>query len=316
MIKMFVRKKWIRLSLIVIFLLLVFLNFKGCGSYDAPSTTASPPLISAETLRAWIEAGKVNSNSYDRVVILDINTSENYNAGHIPGALFVNRGELYQNRKEGPAVDINMVLDGPHMDAFIKKYGIDKNTTIVFTGGRGNCSGIPGDIIHVTRAYWTFRYWGFPKGRLKVLDGINCDYSKKYGLTTDPTPQPTPSNYSVRNNVILRSDLRASLAEMIDVADGKVPNAVVVDMRGPTGSYSGTAGSTLGVFNIDVNGDGKIDSQDNDYVVFEGRIKGAKALSWQSLLDPNNNYRFLPKDQLIAQFASIGVDSSKTTYVY
>lgn len=320
MFKMLTAKKRTWLLLIPIVLSLSFLGIHGCGGggYDSPSTTTtSSALISAETLKGWIDDGKVNSTGYERVVILDINTQANYNAGHIPGAYFVNSNDIYQNRKEGPAVDINMVLDGPHMDALIQKYGIDKNTTIVFTSGSGSCgSSTPGAVLNATRAYWTFRYWGFPKERLKVLDGINCDYGKKYALTTSSTLAAAPSTYSVRNIGILRSDIRASLAEMVDVADGKVPDAVVVDFRGPAGSYSGTAGSTSGVFNIDVNRDGKIDSADNDFVVFEGRIKGAKAFLWTDQLDPANNYRFLSADKLIAKFTAIGLDSTKIAHVY
>ncbi len=315
----FFRRKRITVVMIVLSLALLSLVIQGCGGrsgYDTPSTTqTSSALISADTLKGWIDSGKVNGSGYDRVVVLDVNSPANYAYGHIPGAQFLNSNDIYQTRTEGPATDINMVLDGSHMDALIQKYGIDRNTTIVFTSGSpaknisgGLISSPYGDILNATRLYWTFRYWGFPKERLKVLDGINIDYAAKYGpLTTAAAPQITPSTYSVRNNGILRSDLRASLSDMINVAEGKVPNELTIDMRSSTtsGSYAGAPGSTPGVF-----------PPAGDFVVFEGHIKGATALSWQTLLDPNNNYRFLPASQLIAQFTAIGLDSTKTAYVY
>lgn len=308
--KLFEKKRTsLLLMALVLSVLSLSLTLHGCGGggYDSPSTTTtSTALVSADTLKDWVDSGRVNGTGYDRVVVLDINSSSNYSTGHIPGAQFLDSGDIYQTRTEGPATDINMVLDGSHMDALIQKYGIDKNTTIVFTSGVGTCgTGTPGSILSATRTYWTFRYWGFPKERLKVLDGINCDYGKRFGLTTTASPAITPSTYSVRNNSALRSDLRASLSEMIDTASGKVSNALIIDSRGPTGSYAGTAGSTAGVF-----------PPTGDYVVFEGRIKGAKALAYTDQFDSTNNYRFISADSLIAKYAAIGLDSTKTAYVH
>ena len=45
-------------------------------------------------------------------------------------------------------------------------------------------------------------------------------------------------------------------------------------------------------------------------------MKGGKALGYTSLTDAANNDRFLPVDNLVAKFGAIGVDSSKTAYVY
>lgn len=313
MLKVFHGKKSAGILSMVLVLSLISLSLNGCGSgggYDAPSTIATlTALITAEVLKGWIDDGKVNSSGYDRVVILDINSQTNYSAGHIPGAHFVNSNDIYQNRKEGPAVDVNMVLDGPHMNALVQKYGIDKNTTVVFTGGSGSCgTATSGAVLSAVRGYWTFRYWGFSKEKLKVLDGINCDYGKKFTMSTTTTPAPTPSTYSIRDNSLLRNDLRASLSEMIDLADGKIANAIPVDFRGPTGSYAGTAGSTTGVFGIT--------GGPTDYTVFEGRVKGAKTLLWSSMLDSANNYKFLSQSDLTSKLTAIGVDSTKTSYVY
>lgn len=303
-------KRRLYFLILSVFLILIPLYLYSCGGgggYDAPSsTTTSTALVSADTLKQWVDSGRVNGTGYDRVVVLDANSLSNYSTGHIFGAQFLDSADLYQTRTEGPASDVNIVLDGSHMDALIQKYGIDKNTTIVFTSGSGSCgTGTPGAALSATRAYWTFRYWGFPKERLKVLDGINCDYGQRFGLTTEQSPAITPSAYSVRNNTALRSDLRASLSEMIDIANGAVPNAQIIDTRGPGGSYAGTAGSTAGVF-----------PPAGDFVVFEGRIKGATALSFTTHFDPANNYRFLSADTLIAQYAAIGLDSTETAYVH
>ena len=292
-------------------LLLVPLIMNSCSTtnYDIPitsQTSATATLIEPETLKSWIDNGFVNGTGLDRVVILDVTSQATYSAGHIPGAQYANSAEINQSRQEGPAVDINMNADGPHMDAFIQKYGIDKNTTIVFTTG-----GTPGasTILSATRAYWIFRYWGFPKERLKLLNGVNFSYAATYPgeLTTVATPAPVPSTYSVRNNASLRTDLRASLLDMINVAENRVPNAVPIDMRtaATAGSYAGFRGSTSGVFN-----------PGSDFTVFEGRITGARAMDYTTLFDSTNNYRFKSPDVLASMFNGVGIDGTKYTHTY
>jgi 3-mercaptopyruvate sulfurtransferase SseA len=197
-----------------------------------------------------------------------------------------------------------MVPDGPHMDALIQQYGIDKNTTIVFTtGGSASAS----TVLSATRAYFTFRYWGFPKEKLKLLDGVNFSWAASYGLTTDMPPTPVPSTYSVKNNAALRTDLRASLLDMINVTEGRVANAVPIDMRSvaTTGSYAGVRGSTAGVFN-----------PVSDYTVFEGHLKGGKALLYTDMFDAGQQYRFKPADALAKMFTDVNIDGTKYTHVY
>jgi 3-mercaptopyruvate sulfurtransferase SseA len=247
----------------------------------------------------------VNSTGFDRVVILDVTSLGTYTTGHVPGAQFVNSNDIYQVRQEGGAADVNMVLDGPHMDALIQKNGIDNNTTIVFTSGATTPSA--SSVLSATRAYWMFRYWGFAKEKLKLLDGINFSWKAAYGLATDIPASPTPSTYSAKSNPSLRTDLRASLADMINVADGRIANAVPIDMRSiPTdGSYAGKRGSTAGVFN-----------PGNDFTVFEGRLKGGKAMLYTNLFDSTNNYRFKSPDVLASMFTAVGIDNTKLTHVY
>lgn len=303
------RFSW-QLAALSLCLILVPLIMNSCGTSDyatpiTPRTTET--LLSPETLKSWIDSGIVNSvYGFDRVVILDVTSMATYTVGHIPGAQFVNSSDIYQIRQEGPATDVNMVIDGARMDALVQKYGIDIDTTVVITSGGASPSA--GSVLTATRTYWTFRYWGFSKEKLKLLDGINFAWKALYGLTPGDPLTPAPSSYSVKNNARLRTDLRASLSDMINVAEGKVANAVPVDMRSaPTdGSYIGRRGSTTGVFG----------PSGADYVTFEGRLKGAKALLYTDMLDPVNNYRFKSADVLAAMFTAIGVDSTKYTHVY
>jgi 3-mercaptopyruvate sulfurtransferase SseA len=275
------------------------LFFVSCGSdYEKPSTTQTgSPLTAASTLKLWIDAGNVNGAGYDRVVILDVTSYGTYTTGHVPGALFVDSADISQSRTEGVAGSANEVLEGSRMDDLVQRYGIDGNTTVVFTGS---------SLINATRAYFTFRYWGFPKNRLKLLDGLNGNWNTTYGLVPGLSPVVARSGFSVKSNPGLRNDLRVSLSEMIDDADGKIPNVLPIDDRSAAtaGSYAGIRGSTTALFN-----------PSGDYTVFEGRIRGAQALDAKTLYNNGTNV-FNPSDQLVASFTSIGLDSTKTAYVY
>ncbi|MGZ8473463.1 MAG: selenite/tellurite reduction operon rhodanese-like protein ExtH [Candidatus Deferrimicrobiaceae bacterium] len=285
--------------------LVPYLTLWGCGGggFDAPTTTSAPALLSAQTLKTWVDQGKVNGEGYDRVVILDVTSPGEYDntaKGHIPGAQLVNFStELIQTRIEGVAPAFGMIIDGSRMDALIQKLGIDRNTTIVFTSSTS--------IMYATRAYFTFRYWGFPKKCLKVLDGANAAWNAAFaGTFTTDHPVVAPSAYSVRNLGALNAGLRASLGEMMTVAADTDPDTVIVDTRTGelAGSYAGTPKSTAGVF---------APSSPADYAVFEGHMKGGRALGYTTLTAGGS---FLPVDNLVTLFGAIGVDSTKTVYVY
>ncbi len=315
------RKPGKKIGVLLFLVLALALGFQGCGGgsggngYATPSTTSTGVVVSAATVKSWVDSGKVNATGFNRVVILDLGGAANYSKGHIPGAQFLNSANIYEKRDEGVIEDVNMVLDGPTMDALVQKYGIDGNTTIVFTSADPTSASIV-PYWTVCRAYWTFRYWGFPKDRLKILDGLDAAYADQYGLTTDAPPAVTPSTYSVRDNPSFRVDLRASLADMINIADGKVPNTVVIDTRGQDGdgydvksSYSGDKDQTPGVWKA------------GTWVAFEGHIRGAIAINSQKFFKTvkgaSYTYKvFLSPQEMASVFTAAGVDSTKMIVVH
>ena len=303
---------------------LVTLAVWSCSSsgYDDPTnsttTTQTPTaLISAETLKDWMDQGLVNKQGgYDRVVILSITSRDSYDRGHIPGAIFVDNGsEIQQTRVEGLAPSVGMVIDGAKMDALIKRAGIDQYTTIVFTASSTDA------VFQPARGYVTFRYWGFPKARLKVLDGWDNGWKSLYPLTGE-VPVVTASNYTVTPGGVnrTRTDLRASLGEMIAAVEridaetiAGTPSGVIIDGRSAStaGSYSGAAGATTGVFSPNATG------ATTDYVVFEGHMKNAVALNYKSLYSATT-YTYIIESEMISKFTdtSIGMDATKTAYVH
>ena len=68
-------------------------------------------------------------------------------------------------------------------------------------------------------AYWTFRYWGFPRERVKMLNGGDDAWDVAGRPLTDAALVPTPSTFSVTSNKVLKDTLRFSVGEMLTLVD-------------------------------------------------------------------------------------------------
>ena len=257
----------------------------GTTIIAAPAATAtSGVLIDYATLQGWMDSNLVNAASGEKVVILDVTTADAYAAAHIPGAQLWNVSGQAITRTEGPAPAVNMVLDGASMDARIQAAGIDANTTVVITSSASA-------TYYPSRAYFLFRYWGFPKERIKVLNGYNAAWPQPELTTAVPTI--TASTLSVGDlNSGAQLDTRVSLAELMDaVRDAR---GTAIDFRGDKSA----TGSTPGVYS-DVAG---------DYVVFEGTLQGGKAFSWQNFnVDyANGDFRFKSATEIEDALQALG----------
>jgi 3-mercaptopyruvate sulfurtransferase SseA len=283
----------------------------GSGSYADPTasitTTGTPTaLIEPATLKQWMDEGKVNSTdrtSRDRVVIVTVGTAAQYAAQHLPGAQLLNASsELFMTRLEGVGSIGTMVLDGPSMDALVKKLCINANTTIVFVASKNQ------NALNVSRAYFTFRYWGFPKARLKVLNGgengwENAIAANNWPASYAPTtvvPSLTPSTFSIKSlyvnngSTTANFNLRASIGDMITVVD-RINN-----------------GTQL----TDATGVAIMDDRGGNPAVF---IQNAIVDDWAQYLlsGAGNTSTFKPTSELIARLNSFNVTEAKSLiYVY
>lgn len=224
------------------------LTLWGCGtsSYDdvaaarnaaldaAVTTTKTPAIIDAATLKGWMDEGKVNApaGSLDRVALVSVTTMKNYSTTsklHIPGAaLLDSSSELYATREEGLGPVGSMVPAGAQMDTVIKKLGIDANTTIVLTIPKAST-----DSEHYaqSRAYFTFRYWGFDRNRVKILNGGDDSWDfAGYTALTKAAPVISPSTYSVaKNKSGLKDILRYSMTELLTRVDAMIADSTQLD---------------------------------------------------------------------------------------
>lgn len=282
------------------------LGLWGCGdhptSYEDPAdsivTTKTPTaLIDATKLAQWIDEGRLNSTdagSRDKVVVLEVATSANYALGHIPGAQLMNSStELMMTRMDGLAPIGNELLDGPSMDAVVQRCGIDENTTVVLSVSSGT------NFLNATRAYYTFRYWGFPVERLKYVQGGDAGWTTAgYTLDTEATVV-APSTFSVRNfykGDFANFGVRTSLGQMISVVDQiNAGSLSVADAAGV--EILDTRGGIDPVTGVYVN-NATLDAYSEYYVA------GASST-------------FKPTEELIARLEGLGVTAEKSmVYTY
>lgn len=193
---------------------------------DLPDPTdTETALIEPDTLHEWQEAGLVNKESpaeSQRVVVLRIDgwyedgsqesDVQSFEAAHIPGAVPWEPGDIHAMRLEGLGEAAPLVATGEQMDAVIDRAGICPQTSIVISGP---------NPLRTARGYWTLRYWGFPRERVKVLNGGYHAYGEEYELEEGQfNPMDVPSaDYSVQAHGELNNDLRLGIAQMIQRVD-------------------------------------------------------------------------------------------------
>ncbi|HEU0265748.1 MAG TPA: selenite/tellurite reduction operon rhodanese-like protein ExtH [Geobacterales bacterium] len=207
---------WCAVAVVLVTSLVIW----GCGSSSYKTdvtTTQTGVVIDVPTLQQWMDEGKVNARlgKPDRVVILSVATATNFAAkGHIPGAQLLDAGtELYETRYEALTGVASMVPSGAVFDAILKRKGINGNTTIVFTAASGD------SLVAVTRAYFTFRYWGFPKERLKFLNGCDDAWDLAGNPLTTEATVIAPSTFSVAQFGGVKDQLRASAGDVLALID-------------------------------------------------------------------------------------------------
>ncbi|WP_298039944.1 rhodanese-like domain-containing protein [uncultured Desulfuromonas sp.] len=262
--------------------------YQNDSSISALGTSMS--LIEPEALKAWVDNG-YKTEAGDRVVILDclpnpagvfpfsdvdswfagdadkirVNMKAQYGVdapqykmiasldgagvlGHIPGAIPSVSHEGYEvtPRNDGPLMAEHMVGTGALIDQMLQRYGITKDDVIVMTTARQDYPGFCS-----SRLWWTLRYWGFAKDKIRILDGGNRAYAL-YMKANFPGEAPlakgvvtlaniAPSDFSVTELPKRFCDVRISIGELIALVDSgrtALPDddpdkVVVLDARQP-----------------------------------------------------------------------------------
>jgi thiosulfate/3-mercaptopyruvate sulfurtransferase len=168
---------------------------------------AIPPLVSTN----WLA-----KNLKDRkLVIIDIRTSDNYKAGHIPGAINVPFRSWAVTRK-------GLLLELPEVKALFKTIGaagIKSDSRVVVA----NKVDIHHDIADATRVACTLMYAGV--NNVAILDGGYNKWLKEKKPLSETTVKPKPLAY--------KGELNKALFVTKEYLAKKPGKSAVIDTRAP-----------------------------------------------------------------------------------
>jgi 3-mercaptopyruvate sulfurtransferase SseA len=302
---------------------------ESAASYDSNVTG----LITGATLKRWKDdwLNQRPAHIKGKLVILQVTTGETVSTGTPPAvtgqySYFQSNGinvfaylaasaEWVMTRSNGVISTPSLVLDGPSMDAMLKKYDIDPlNDMIVLAQGTAGQA----NVMSQGRAWLALHYWGVDAKNLAVLNGGNKWQFDSGAMTAaDFVATPlTPLNdgrFSVKNIPVDNTSMIASVGEFLAVVPAtdvsmKGSGVFIWDARTIT-QYS--AGQMRELNDGAAAGCGTAPycaaSPTFDYMGSfqnngsrQGHPNGALDLNFANLLDATKGFSFKPKAQLIS----------------
>jgi thiosulfate/3-mercaptopyruvate sulfurtransferase len=228
-----------------------------------------------------VTPAQLNSELRDpRLVLLQVGPREDYDAGHIAGARFLEMHNLAEPRRQG-ALSLELP-DESTLRRQLESLGISDQSRIVVVFGSDWLS-------PSTRIAWTLQAAGLG-AQTRFLDGGSRAW-KRAGLplTTAAPPAATPGKLTLVANRSVVVDHRWVQAR------AKSPGIRLIDARSPM-FYEGPGREVQGRREE------------------AGHVAGAANIPFNSLGDDSLN--FLPIDELRRRFAAAGVQPGDTVAAY
>jgi thiosulfate/3-mercaptopyruvate sulfurtransferase len=269
----------------------------ACAGLSAPPTGASQPAAASEPAvatianpdalvdTAWVAAHLDDPN----VRLLAIaGNREDYDAGHLPNAIYINLGEDLTNPADSTQ---GQILTQEALGELFSRLGIENDDTLVVYDGNNN--------LLAARAYWVFKYYQHPDVRL-YDGGAKQWVANGNSLSTEPVTALAPTTY-VPNDAdpTLTASSEYVLAHLDD------PETVLCDARGP-GEYAGTdvraarGGHIPGAINVDW-----VQAVDTDAGTFRD-VTYLADLYWKAGFDPSKQ---------VITYCQTGVRGAHTWFV-
>ena len=244
--------------------------FFGCSSGDSDSSfdqrgySNTDKLVSAE----WL------NENLENVKIIDVRKAEEYDLGHIPGAVRFTPNEVFQwevsNGVKG------MLPSSDHIAIALSSVGINEDDTVIFYDGNSN--------LWASRGLWALEVYGHEDSRL--LDGSWNYWSENSFPTTSESESVEKSDYKFSGNV--NSSLIAGFEEILEAVDD--PSKIVCDTRSPD-EYIGK----------DVRADRG------------GHIPGSENVNWVNAVDESGRFLSAQNLQTIYESKGIKTDKAVYT---
>lgn len=248
-----------------------------CATLVLPAGAIAPQGASS----LLITATELNRSLKDpSLVILQVGPRDDYQAGHIPGARFIQMQDLAM--ADAPGVPALTLPDEADLRARLEKMGISDNSRIVVVAGKDWVS-------PSTRIVWTLQAAGLAS-RTQWLDGGSGAWTRAgLQLTTD-VPAPLAAG-----KLTVKADRSVTVDK--DWVQARLGTAgfKLIDARAPV-FYDGPG--------MEHNG------QRHE----AGHIPGAKNLPFNTI--NNDNLEYLPPETLRKMFADAGFGPGDTVVAY
>lgn len=232
------------------------------------------PLVSTD----WVAKNLDTIKNPDQSVIRLVDISKKaYAEGHIPGAVHLKWGsEVFALETD------HMVLGLAEIERVLRKLGITTDTHIVLYGGDAHPH-------HVTRVYWTLKYWNLNK--VSIMDGGKDLWEKEKRPITKDIPNVKPRHIEVTYppNTKIRAKYSPEMIEAL--ATG---TSVIIDGR-PEKFYKGE------VYSL------------NKWVR-SGHIPGAINIFTMESMSKDKTFK--PKEELKKMYEEKGVTPDKKIITY
>ena len=209
----------------------------ACGGDDEPDATATAAATEAPAAteasnriedRGYADTSRLVSTGWiadnldnDSVLVVDMRNEEDYAAGHIPGAVRVTPGEVFQAEIDGVR---GLIPPAADVAASLGAIGATPETTIVFYDGI--------DSLWASRGLWVLAVYGHDDARL--LDGDFPLWAEEGRAVSTDTPAVTAADYAFAS--VPNENLIAGWEEIVASIDD--PESLVCDARSPE-EYAG-----------------------------------------------------------------------------
>ena len=257
-------KKIILITSVIAIILLACSSELSETSFDDRGYSSTEKLVSAE----WLE------ENINNVKIIDVRKKEDYDLGHIPGAVRLTPNEVFQWEDSNGVK--GMLPSSDHIAIALSSVGINEDDTVIFYDGNSN--------LWASRGLWALEVYGHKDSRL--LDGSWNYWSENSFPTTSESVSVEKSDYKFSGNI--NSSLIAGFEEILEAVDD--PSKIVCDTRSPD-EYIGK----------DVRADRG------------GHIPGSENVNWVNAVDESGRFLSAQNLQTIYESKGIKTDKAVYT---
>lgn len=228
--------------------------------------------------RALIEVGELaQSLETEHLKLIDFRTPEEYQRGHLKGALNIWRNHLEDADSEVPG----MLLPRAELQHLLSGLGIRSSDTLLVYDGRAGCD--------AARLWWALKKYGF--SNIRILNGGIKAWNDAGGLLTIEAPEIVQSDFvwpeAERPELLISPDTLLSLLED--------PKIILVDVRSEA-EYSG--------------------SQKRKGIGNAGHIPGSLHLDWSQAVNLERDHRFRTFSALSHTYGTFTQNAENTVVTY